>query len=59
LDVCLVIFCGGVFVDSHDHVTGDEIVYFTPKVGVVLGLEELARGCVGEDTVELGRKVYE
>ena len=26
---------------------------------MVLGLEELVWGCVGEDTVELGRKVYE
>ena len=55
----MVVFCGGVFVDSHDHVTGDKVVYFTPEVGVVLGLEELVWGGVSEDTVELGRKVYE
>lgn len=59
MDVCLVVFCGGVFVDSHYHVTGDEVVYFTPEAGVVLGLEELAWGCICEDTVELGRKVNE
>ena len=58
MDICLVIFCCGVFVDSHDHVAGNEVVDFAPEMGVVLGLEELAWSCVGEDTVELGRKVY-
>lgn len=58
MDVCLVVLCCGVFIDSHNHVAADDVVDLAPEVGVALRLEELVWGCVGEDAVELSGEVY-